>query len=251
MMSGRSAYDKMKEECQSALLFPERLYHSECVNYKGTIPKKYNDGKRYYTEYIAEFVVKHSLIAKINENTNPETNYVRHSCPREYSPMSANFRQEENIAFNLFNHDAGFLDYQYPVFIQSQKDNPDYDKELNGQGKVDLIYQNQDGVYLVELKNDRSEETLLRCILEISTYYQLINKKRFETIFGCPSSSIKKAVMVFENTLPYCELLELRDGKRPQLHQLASDITFFVITADSPAGTHPKDAHYKIIPFSL
>ena len=247
-MPHQTSYEKMELACDTAILHPEELYRSACVNYKGTIPKECDLRRHlYYTEYIAQFVYAQDILRGIKENIEPEAEYKIHSHEKEYSEITSHFRQEENIAFNLFNKQHGeFIDYQYPVFLQSKKNNSQYDESLNGQGKVDLIYKRNGFVYLVELKNDTSEETLLRCVLEISTYYNLINKARFSKIYGCSKDAIKKAVMIFEGTQPYLELVELKAGKRPHLKQLVDDITFFVVTSDCRLRSCPKDANYTV-----
>lgn len=87
-------------------------------------------------------------------------------------------RNEENLAKLLYLNDfvpylGNIIDYQVPL----------KGKQSDKIGKIDLVgYSEQTRRFsLIELKYHPvgSQETLLRCVLEIYTYYKFLNKERF------------------------------------------------------------------------
>jgi len=78
------------------------------------------------------------------------------------------------------------------------------DKRSDSYGKIDLLSYNadQNTLYLIELKKPESTESLNRAILEISTYYQVIDQQKLLMDMGLPEDTeIKKAVLVHENSI--------------------------------------------------
>ncbi|MGB9813229.1 MAG: hypothetical protein ACPLRZ_05335 [Thermovenabulum sp.] len=105
-------------------------------------------------------------------------------------------------------------------------------------GKIDLVSFNQDTntVWLVELKRKDNKDTLLRCMLEVATYYQLLDKEGFieshkDMLGNLSTDCIRKAVLIFKEQSQHEEIKEMKDGKRPMLKQLVDslDITFFLM----------------------
>lgn len=91
-------------------------------------------------------------------------------------------RNEENLAKLLYLNDfipclGNIIDYQVPL----------KGKQSDKIGKIDLVgYSEQNRRFsLIELKYHPigSQETLLRCILEIYTYYKFLDKERFKRDF--------------------------------------------------------------------
>lgn len=91
-------------------------------------------------------------------------------------------RNEENLAKLLYLNDfipglGNIIDYQVPL----------KGKQSDKIGKIDLVgYSEQNRRFsLIELKYHPvgSRETLLRCVLEIYTYYKFLDKERFKADF--------------------------------------------------------------------
>ena len=60
---------------------------------------------------------------------------------------------------------------------------------------------------MIELKNDVSDETLLRCTLEIITYLNQINQSKLKSDFELNDKvNIKPAILIFEGTRPYYDI---------------------------------------------
>ena len=177
----------------------EDLYIEKMINYKGNT----KDTKEKYTEVIAKeildnpdkFNFKNVNIIKRDKGYNIDTH---DGIYNEESP-----RREEIIAMKLFNTTnvelGKFIDYQVPL----------KDKKDTKAGKVDLISynENENTLYLIELKNDSSEETLLRCVLEIMTYINQIDKEKLLKDYNMESNvKVKPAILIFKDTRPYKDI---------------------------------------------
>ena len=177
----------------------EDLYIEKMINYTG----KTNDTKEKYTEVIAKeildnldkFNFKNINVINRNKGYNVGTHNGKYN---EESP-----RREEIIAMKLFNttHNGlgKFIDYQIPL----------KDKKNTKAGKIDLISYNEEEniLYLIELKNDSSKETLLRCVLEIMTYINQVDKKKLLLDYNMESTiKIKPAILIFKGTRPHKDI---------------------------------------------
>lgn len=74
-----------------------------------------------------------------------------------------------------------------------------------GSDKIDLILKKDDMVYMTEVKKFNSDETLLRCVLEIQTYYQKLNKDFFDK-YKCTEKTLKKAILIDESSFAHNQL---------------------------------------------
>ncbi len=172
------------------------IYNSAVINYKGLT----TDTKEKYTEVVAKELLDNpskynfDSIEKINRNRG----YNVGTHDGTYNDESN--RREEIIAVKMYSNKypsiGKMLDYQVPL----------KDKKSTKAGKIDLISYNDDDkkLYLIELKNDASVETLLRCVLEIVTYERQINKEKLVKDFNLDSEvEVVPAILIFEGTRPY------------------------------------------------
>lgn len=216
----------------------DQLYKSRIINYKG----KTVDTDEHFTEVIAEELLKIDIKKRL-ENINEvvrEKGYrvVSHNgvVTPQHNEENSN-RKEERYAiqlFNLskggkvFNHIGRILDYQIPL------KNSIADKGL---GKIDLISVTDEHIFLLELKIKENEETILRCLLEISTYYQQLSKSKFldsySNEFGkLTENSIKKAILIVNSSPQHKEMEELRSGERRYLKMLMDALEVEVFCMD-------------------
>lgn len=86
------------------------------------------------------------------------------------------------------------VDYQVPT-SNGQKDN------------IDIVLEDANNVYIVEAKTFGSNESLLRCVLEIETYYKKINSN-FEKQYS-NGKPIKKAILLDKTSWAYEQKEEL------------------------------------------
>ncbi len=143
------------------------FYNAACVNHAGTTYKA--DGNEYYTEIVSEYLLKNDhLLDQIAQIKRGDYSVDTHNGT---TPRAASNRLEERIALSLFQTYifpiGRIIDYQIPL-KRTRKDNA---------GKIDLIsFDEVNGILrLIELKAPGSTDTLLRCVLEIYTYYKTAN----------------------------------------------------------------------------
>lgn len=69
---------------------------------------------------------------------------------------------------------------------------------------IDLLLRDEQYYYMTETKYFNSIESLLRCVLEIETYYEKLNSRFFE-LYNVTPDKLKKAVLVDAESLAYKE----------------------------------------------
>jgi hypothetical protein len=237
MKKGKSMLSKMNliNEVGAHVNTIDQLYKSSILNRRG----KTTNGEL-FTEVIAEELLRLDIknrLKEINEVVR-ESGYrvTTHDgvVTTGHKEEDSN-RKEERVAIQLFNLSQSgkifngigrIMDYQVPL------KNSSADKGL---GKIDLISLVDDCMVLIEFKINENRETLLRCVLEIATYYQVLSKSKFlnsySNEFGSPKR-IKKAVLIVIDSLQYKEMLELRNGERRHLEKLMDALEVQVFCMD-------------------
>ena len=162
----------------AAMADVSEFYKEKFINYQGWT----RDTDEFYTEIISGFVHenldKFNSIEVITRNTSYEV--AGHDCDFN---IGSN-REEEIIAMKICRQSRNgevfpgigiVLDYQVPLKNRRE------DKA----GKVDLISLNKDNLYLLELKRQDSNETMLRCVLEgfLTGLLLLVMQQRYQTGF--------------------------------------------------------------------
>ena len=206
------------------------LYKEDFINYRGdTI-----DTKEKYTEVIADWLLNNiDLLYKIKKITRLSS-YKVDTHDGKHNNQNSN-RLEEIMAIEIFNQKSlnilgKVLDYQTP--LKNERD----DKA----GKIDIVSYNKDikTVYLLELKKEDNEETMLRCVLEIFTYSKTLDKDKFLEDFNLPKDTkIKASPLVFFNSFQHKEMVE---GDNKFLKQLMDKLDiepFYII----------KNYYYSIV----
>lgn len=209
------------------------LYKEDFINYRGdTI-----DTKEKYTEVVSEWLLNNiDLLYKIKKITRLSSYKVNTHKGKHNNPTSN--RKEEIIAMEIFRQGSlnilgKILDYQTPL----------KNEQKNKAGKIDIVSYNKDikTVYLLELKKEDSKEdekkdkkeTMLRCVLEIFTYFKTLDKDKFLEDFNLPKDTkIKASPLVFFNGSQHKEMV---DDNNKFLKQLMDklDIEPFYITKNS------------------
>ena len=206
------------------------LYKEDFINYRGdTI-----DAKEKYTEVIADWLLNNiDLLYKIKKITRLSS-YKVDTHDGKHNNQNSN-RLEEIMAIEIFNQKSlnilgKVLDYQTP--LKNERD----DKA----GKIDIVSYNKDikTVYLLELKKEDNEETMLRCVLEIFTYSKTLDKDKFLEDFNLPKDTkIKASPLVFFNSFQHKEMVEGNNKFLKQLMDKLDIEPFYII----------KNYYYSII----
>jgi hypothetical protein len=187
------------------------LYQWDALNYRGvTVYSKSIVGATVpYVQVIAEELLRLS---------SPDYNYYLRNLP----PLSRNnYRQtshnvtaakhtllkskgsgdeelivlqmyidSQNPVGKLFPFIGKIFDYQVPLYVN----------DGDGLRAIDLVSYTDNHVWLIELKKCDSKETLLRALLEIQSYYQVLDIKKFlrdyPILAGKTETDIRKAIVI-------------------------------------------------------
>lgn len=227
-------------------LFPNKLYTAGMVKGKSAITDE--AGKESIaTDYLAKRLLETDLLEKINPVKMPEdkTYIVKDHDGEVTTKHESSTRVEERTALELYRNykyngqtrkGCFFVDYQTPICRNTEVKN-DNSQHI---GKIDLMYLStfEDTVYLMEFKKFNNEESLLRCVTEIYTYYKQVDKFRLvkEATKRCDVEfssyyKIVPAVLVYEGQLQH---LQFRSNlfQNVQKLMLKLGVKFFVIHSD-------------------
>ncbi|ALM95134.1 hypothetical protein [Fusobacterium polymorphum] len=199
-----STYSKNEilEEIQDMVNF----YKRKVVNYRG----KTSDSKDYYTEVVAEWILKNIYLFDYIKPITREKSYKVDSHDGIIKNEESK-REEEKIAMKLFDLSQNqrkvfdvigkIIDYQTPL----------KDIQTDKAGKIDLLAYNKKEKILriLELKRPGSKETMLRCVLEAYTYSKVVDKAKLLKDFGLAEDTVIKACpFVFYGKEQYREHLK-------------------------------------------
>lgn len=199
------------EKCENEILNPVTFYQSDVVNYRG----KTSDTKTYYTEIVADFLIKNIELFRCGIPKITRTaSYKTVSHDGVYSELST--RIEEVTAMKMFNYSkkgniydfiGRIIDYQTPL----------KSKRSDEAGKIDLLAYDGKTLRLLELKKIDSVETMLRCVLEGYTYFKTVDAAKLLCDFGLPlSTKVTACPFVFTQGVQWEEMQE----NRPKLKEL-------------------------------
>ena len=188
------------------------FYKRKVVNYRGTT----SDSKEYYTEVVAEWILKNIYLFDYIKPITREKSYKVDSHDGKNKDNDSN-REEEKIAMKLFDLSQNqgkvfdvigkIIDYQTPL----------KDIQTDKAGKIDLLAYNEEEKILriLELKRPDSKETMLRCVLEAYTYLKVVDKDKLLKDFGLPEDTeIKACPFVFYDGEQHQEMKEIKDSRK-------------------------------------
>ena len=118
------------------------------------------------------------------------------------------------------------IDYQVPT-------------RNGGHDKIDLILKdNDENYYVTEGKKFESDESFLRCVLEIQTYYVNL-AEQFLKNNGWELNKVKKAVLVDEKSFAFAQVNEAWAKKLAA----SFDIHIFILSHDENWKFHIEELH--------
>ncbi len=175
-MSRAYSENKIREMIKSALeTNPLFIYQENFLNYRG----RTSDSRKPYSEVIAkELVENYHQLMRLGKDVSIRRTKSFNVCHNGIPDVNARLKRfdylkfsEKLLAIALFNSDTEYcfgeiIDYQVSL----------KEKQSDKFGEIDLVAKKGRSLKLIELKiKGRNEETLLRALLEIYTYYKLIN----------------------------------------------------------------------------
>ena len=160
----------------------QTFYQQGLVNYVGTL----KGTKEKYSEFTAKYLIEKLHLFNEIKAINRESSYKIKSHKGEIINYASG-RDEEIMAKFLYKQkyigDLGeVLDYQVPL------KNVQKDEKI---GKIDLLSYDKTNeiLYLLELKKPDSKETMIRCVLEIYTYKNILNHEKLIKDYNLPKST--------------------------------------------------------------
>ena len=200
------------------------FYKRKVVNYRGTT----SDSKEYYTEVVAEWILKNIYLFDYIKPITREKSYKADSHDGKNKDNDSN-REEEKIAMKLFDSSQNqgkvfdiigkIIDYQTPL----------KDIQTDKAGKIDLLAYNEEEKILriLELKRPDSKETMLRCVLEAYTYLKIVDKAKLLKDFGLPENTkIKACPFVFYGGEQHQEMQKNKENLGELIKELGIEIIY-------------------------
>ena len=211
------------------------FYKRKVVNYRGTT----SDSKEYYTEVVAEWILKNIYLFDYIKPITREKSYKADSHDGKNKDNDSN-REEEKIAMKLFDLSQNqgkvfdviekIIDYQTPL----------KDIQTDKAGKIDLLAynENEKTLRILELKKPDSKETMLRCVLEAYTYLKIVDKAKLLKDFGlAENTKIKACPFVFYSGEQHQEMKEIKDSRK-NLGELIEKLGIEVIYLEEKDGEY-------------
>lgn len=196
-----------KEEFTFCEVIAEKLCDSE-LNIVKNKTCSYSSGSR---------ADKSKELSYLKDNMAEMEKYYANDKRKEPRMCQCFYVQEKIDEFEV-------VDYEVPT--RNRGDNTSHT------GKIDLVLKKGDIVYVTEVKYFKSIESLLRCMLEIQTYYGTLNEKFFIK-YGCSKETLKKAILIDKESFAYSQL-ELPWAKK-LLDKDKFDITVLILSKDNEA----------------
>ncbi|MCD6571048.1 MAG: hypothetical protein J7L53_10140 [Deltaproteobacteria bacterium] len=230
--SKQETIDRINKSLQTPPI--DNLYNEGFINWAG----KTKDTKEYYTEVLAyELLDNLTLLHSIRSisRKNPYKIIDHRNINIDLTSNRGEDIFAKRLAYLEIENLGKILDYQIPL-KNIQKDKA---------GDIDLVSFNKERntFHLIELKYENNNETLLRAILEIFTYYKVVDINRLLQSFPQENVDVNKIKVIptvlvaeNENCRPYKELEEMTfSGERPILKalSLALGVEFYSITIDT------------------
>jgi len=200
------------------------FYKRKVVNYRGTT----SDSKEYYTEVVAEWILKNIYLFDYIKPITREKSYKVDTHDGIIKNKGSK-REEEKIAMKLFDLSQNqgkvfeiigkIIDYQTPL----------KDIQTDKAGKIDLLAYNESKktLRILELKRPDSKETMLRCVLEAYTYLKVVDRAKLLKDFGLPEDTeIKACPFVFYDGEQYKEMQQDRKYLKDLIKKLGIEVIY-------------------------
>jgi len=229
-MLNKATKEKINNEWENQKKSPRTIYKWKDLNNKT------------YQGYIADLMINEIDIIRLIKPTLRKNIFMRH--------IETTSQKESNQAEKMFAmalcHDERYdsyvlgkcFEYELPLC-------PRKGEHLNGDnkafGNIDLVCIKEDEVYLIELKKDKSKETLLRTILEAYTYWKqggALLRAELEGVLKIKDLKVRLGILIFKESEPEKELRCLSNTpSQKRLLDLISNevggVSFFIVNRET------------------
>lgn len=231
---------KLKEQediAQYILSKNDNVYINKKVLNNFQIPKEFKEKINIEKHIMKSHLNKYEKNELYKPTTKSKSNQTEKTICKRLWEQDYMYEKGEDVIKP--NSKMNIIDFEVPVIYSKYnvENGKDTNNRCSGNGAVDLVAKACNILYLIEAKDYKSNESLLRCIAEIRTYYEKIinheSKNKNYISAACLIkdsyciSEIKPAIMIFEGTQPYNDLKEISNYK--YLNRMAEGITFFII----------------------
>ena len=230
----KTAYSRARtlEDFAVAVASPETFYNSHVVNRKG----RTSDTGELYTEIISGVLSDNLELLTADDKFTGITREKSYKVNHPYVPVNLESRRKEeqtarSFMGKTFEGLGEIIDYQTPLYNGFKKGLEKAKKQ--GAGKIDLLSYNTQDVFMIEYKWKNSTETLLRCVLEIYSYWRKVNREKLLQDFGYPHAGLKKAVLVYPSCQAFIEYQEPNTAIRKLMEKL--EVEFFALNENELA----------------
>ena len=193
--------------------FLDRLKNRDSYLYQASSLTATNDD---YLKWAYDYITKNELemvngewkLKNISQITRKESYYINRPLKKEGEKTN---RKEEWLVIDLYENNLNMTQAaknkfgkitNYQVPLKNKKSD-------KGAGKLDFVGLVNDEFYIAEIKITNSNESILKAILEIQTYYQIVNKEKLLSDFKYPKNTrIKKKVVIASGTKASKQFLE-------------------------------------------
>jgi len=219
-------HEQMLEKMQAASQEMGTFYQQPFINYQGFEKGVEKAKGRAYSEDIADYLLSNpSVFDGVSVLTRTTSYKVAGHDGVTENPDSN--RAEERIALGMFGNEyeniGKVIDYQTPL------KNVRTDKHI---GKIDLLTETENEIWIIELKKYDSDETLLRCVLEAYTNFKMVDADKLRQDFALDAAKpIRPAAIVFRDQEQH-ESYQKADSAVRKL-MAALDVHLFVIAKEN------------------
>ena len=208
-------------KCRIAIKDISIFYKQGFINYRG----RTTDTNELYNEVISKFVCDNLDVFRSIPCITRVSSYKVEGHDGEYSENSN--RLEEITAMKMFNQckDGSKFDYigkiiDYQIPLKNVRD--------DDVGKIDLLSVCGNTIFVLELKNEDSIETMLRCVLEGYTYLKTVDCDKLRQDYNIVEiEQIKASPLVFRNMAQWKEMQEERTHLK-RLMKLLDSVPYYV-----------------------
>ena len=209
-----------------------KLYKATFIRHYGETSGIKDKKERYY-DVVAHFLINQVNIVELFKNNIKKIS--RHERGKKYKVeghSKLNIEEKKKILSNENANEKLIARCLLEKNIEQIGEIIDYEIPIKNRlhqpiGAIDLLSYKDGMISLIEFKKPSNEETLLRAILEISTYCEHIKEiDELKNDFGYLNANVQKVVLIFNQSFLHKQL------ESESIRKLAEKLDVKIITID-------------------